>query len=843
MRQLTSLLVILVASAGLALATTDDAESNLMVREVQIQAEIAPVQEKNAATVTENAITSPDVTIPKRISFCQGRLTDAQANPVPDGEYQLTFRLYTDETGGVPFWTETQTVAVKNGQFSVLLGALNPLNSVSDAEDLYLGIQVGTSSELSPRLRIVSSDDVLKAAEASPDFGSYQDNAWVRGTPDSVLFTIRQLGIARGESDNMLLGSLRFTHTNLGVACTTGSSLYDYYYCTVTGGYRNISAGAGSTVTGGWCNIASGNYSTVSGGVYNKASGASSVVIGGNTNTACTTYAMVGAGKYNVAAAQHAAVVSGWSDTVNAFCGGIFSGYSNLAGDASTDTAATVGGGWDNSVLGNFGFVGGGRGNTASGNYAMIGGGWLNVAQDSFATVAGGKADTVKARYGGVLSGYSNLAGDDATDTAATVAGGWDNAVLGKYGFVGGGYGDTVSGNYATVGAGTRNKASGMYATIAGGWYNTSVGYSATVGGGYQNNASDSFATVAGGKADTVKARYGGVLSGYSNLAGDGYEDTAATIGGGWDNAVLGKYGFVGGGYGDTASGQYATIGGGYRNKASADYATVGGGRRNNAGYFATVGGGQGNIASGSYATVGGGYCSNAAAEGAFAAGYEDSAKAIYSFATNFRSNVLAGDVGSAAFNGTTTTGSNQVRCNTLVAVVKSFTIDHPVDPYNKILNHYSIEGPEILTIYRGSVILDANGRAEVKLPDYFSALNRNPHIQLTGVGTSDVYVAEKIQANRFVIGGKPGTEVYWMVTGERADVSAEAIRRMMPVEQPKTGELAGRMLDDEFLAGCMGQLEREGKAGGINFRTPGGRRRYEEMKRLTRPEQIEMKR
>ena len=50
----------------------------------------------------------------------------------------------------------------------------------------------------------------------------------------------------------------------------------------------------------------------------------------------------------------------------------------------------------------------------------------------------------------------------------------------------------------------------------------------------------------------------------------------------------------------------------------------------------------------------------------------------------------------------------------------------------------------------------------------------------------------------------------------------------MMPVEQPKTGELAGVMLDDDFLAGCMEQLEREGKAHGIHFRTADGRRRYE---------------
>jgi hypothetical protein len=93
---------------------------------------------------------------------------------------------------------------------------------------------------------------------------------------------------------------------------------------------------------------------------------------------------------------------------------------------------------------------------------------------------------------------------------------------------------------------------------------------------------------------------------------------------------------------------------------------------------------------------------------------------------------------------------SNQLRCGTLSKAGGTFTIDHPLDPYNKILNHYFIEGPEMLNLYRGSVILDANGRAEVKLPEYFSALNRNPHIQLTGVGTSDVYVLEDIKGNTF---------------------------------------------------------------------------------------------
>ncbi|MCX7733140.1 MAG: hypothetical protein N2248_08305, partial [candidate division WOR-3 bacterium] len=94
--------------------------------------------------------------IPRLLSY-QGRLTDSLGNPVPDGSYQLTFRLYSQETGGTPFWTEVQTVSVRNGIFSVLLGSVTPISSVPDAGTVYLSLQVDTGSELTPRLRIVSA--------------------------------------------------------------------------------------------------------------------------------------------------------------------------------------------------------------------------------------------------------------------------------------------------------------------------------------------------------------------------------------------------------------------------------------------------------------------------------------------------------------------------------------------------------------------------------------------------------------------------------------------------------------------------------------------------------------
>ena len=553
----------------------------------------------------------------------QGKLTDDQGNPVPNGDYQLTFRLYPQETGGNPFWSETQTVRVEGGLFSVLLGRTNPIPSIPENGAIWLSLQVGSNPELSPRLRIVSSPYSFiseRSAQADSAIGAGRvggltlsgldnryveenqansitsgmivdrtilgqdlnqmgagtgqvlkwsgsnwvpgndevggDNDWVRGTPDSVLYTIRQLGIARGGANNMLYGSYRFTHTNLGVACTTGTFWQNYGFCTVGGGYGNKALGA-----------------------------------------------------------------------------------------------------------------------------------------------------------------------------------------------------------YATVGGGASNTASGFHATVAGGQYNTASDYYATVAGGAYNTASDYIAT-------------------------------------------------VGGGGGNTASGGYATVAGGWYNTASGGYATVAGGAL--------------NTASGGDATVAGGYA--------------DTAAGNYSFAVGNHSVVPSAYSNSAAFNGMTATSSNQLRCGTLAKAGGTFTIDHPLDPYNKILNHYFIEGPEMLNLYRGSVILDANGRAEVKLPEYFSALNRNPMVVVSGVGTSDVYILEEVKGNRFVIGGKPGTKVNWIVTGERADVSAEAIRRLMPVEQLKTEALSGRMLDDEFLSGCMEQLEREGKAQGINFRTPEGRRRYEQMKN---PEEI----
>jgi len=298
---------------------------------------------------------------------------------------------------------------------------------------------------------------------------------------------------------------------------------------------------------------------------------------------------------------------------------------------------------------------------------------------------------------------------------------------------------------------------------------------------------------------------------------------------------ALNIYSTVGGGTQNSA-GLAATVAGGYINSASGSYSAVGGGRENLAqNDYSTIGGGHGNTASDDYSFIGGGYYNIASNLFATVAGGSyDTSAASYSFTVGNNSSVLAAHTGSAAFNGQTSTASGQTRVGVLSKVSGTFTIDHPLDPENKILNHYFVESPEMVLIYRGSAVIGDNGKAVVHLPDYFNALNENPMIQLTGIGSAEVvYVAEKVKGNTFTIGGKPKTEVYWTVTGARKDPSAEITKIIMPVEQVKEGGLVGRSLDDEFLVSTMAQLERMGKSGAFKFRHASEQKRYEEMKTL----------
>ncbi len=106
-----------------------------------------------------------------------------------------------------------------------------------------------------------------------------------------------------------------------------------------------------------------------------------------------------------------------------------------------------------------------------------------------------------------------------------------------------------------------------------------------------------------------------------------------------------------------------------------------------------------------------------------------------------------------------------------------SRTIDHPLDPANKLLVHAAIESSEALNVYSGNATTDARGVAVVELPDWFGAVNTDVRYQLTVLGDTfaRAVVAEKVANNRFTIRtDEPNVEVSWQVTGVRSDAAAK---------------------------------------------------------------------
>jgi len=121
-----------------------------------------------------------------------------------------------------------------------------------------------------------------------------------------------------------------------------------------------------------------------------------------------------------------------------------------------------------------------------------------------------------------------------------------------------------------------------------------------------------------------------------------------------------------------------------------------------------------------------------------------------------------------------------------LMATQKQFVIDHPLDPEHKILRHYSIESDQLVNMYTGTVVLDAQGEAQVQMPDWFEALNTDFSYQLTCIGGyAQVYIAQEITDNRFKIaGGAAGMKISWQVNGVRHD--RQALEQQMPLEDYK---------------------------------------------------------
>ena len=79
----------------------------------------------------------------------QGLLTDASGNPL-EGAYTVTFRIYDVFTGGTAKCEDIRHFNLTDGLFSSYMNAAD-CDSALDGRQLYLGVEVGSDGEMTPR--------------------------------------------------------------------------------------------------------------------------------------------------------------------------------------------------------------------------------------------------------------------------------------------------------------------------------------------------------------------------------------------------------------------------------------------------------------------------------------------------------------------------------------------------------------------------------------------------------------------------------------------------------------------------------------------------------------------
>ncbi len=114
----------------------------------------------------------------------QGKLTDSSGAPL-NGNYTITYRVYSTSTGGTALCSDTNTVTISNGLFTDVVSCTA---SAINGGLLYLGIQVGSDAEMTPR-RIIYP---------VPYAMSLRPGAVISSTVDTVL-TVRSTG--SGDND------------------------------------------------------------------------------------------------------------------------------------------------------------------------------------------------------------------------------------------------------------------------------------------------------------------------------------------------------------------------------------------------------------------------------------------------------------------------------------------------------------------------------------------------------------------------------------------------------------------------------------------------------------------
>ena len=154
----------------------------------------------------------------------QGVLRDGVGGPMPAQPTLVHFNLYDAATGGTLLWTNETTVLLdSNGLFNVTLPDVNGklTGVIASNSEIFLGLAVGTGSEISPRQQLLSVPFALKAGDVSQASGDFTvmealsvgDGADITGQMKATSVQIGGINLTTNSAGNLnLAANVDVTH-------------------------------------------------------------------------------------------------------------------------------------------------------------------------------------------------------------------------------------------------------------------------------------------------------------------------------------------------------------------------------------------------------------------------------------------------------------------------------------------------------------------------------------------------------------------------------------------------------------------------------------------------------